>query len=439
MVRSLALLLLLALVVAGCSGPVASNAPSASQGPSPTVARPTTDPATARFSGWSSDLAAILPGIEKLHPEPYHGTSRVDVEAALVDLRAGIAKATDDELMVGVLRTVAMISAAGRDGHTGAFVWGTGDYPVTSLPLRVWLFPEGVGIIDALAPYEGLVGRRIVSIDGRDMGEVLAALDSVIPRDNHATVGLVAPRFLLIPEVLHGLGLILTAGPVTIRTQYAAGVEEDVTIHPIPMATYNEWAGPYGLGLPVREDVPYLARSEEPLWFRVDGGTTLYIQYNRVTILPAAELDALRGALADPAITRAVVDIRHNYGGETYGYARVAEALIAASPELTNGLFLITGRNTFSAASLFAAALTGGTEVIVVGEPMGGAPALYGNSRDFTLPWSGIAITVATEYFETTPGDDRLTIDPALPVPLTFPDFLAGRDAAIEAIQALGD
>ena len=33
--------------------------------------------------------------------------------------------------MVGVARIAAMVSAQGRDGHTGLFVWGTGSYPVS--------------------------------------------------------------------------------------------------------------------------------------------------------------------------------------------------------------------------------------------------------------------------------------------------------------------
>ena len=62
--------------------------------------------------------------------------------------------ASDDELLVGVMRIVAMVSAHGCDGHLGAFVWGTGSYPVDSLPLRLWLFDDGVYIVDALPPYE---------------------------------------------------------------------------------------------------------------------------------------------------------------------------------------------------------------------------------------------------------------------------------------------
>ena len=208
-----------------------------------------------------------------------------------------------------------------------------------------------------------------------------------------------------------------------------------VEVTAIPTAEYNEWATPYGLHLPIRPDVPYLVRSEEPIWTRVDGGATLYIQYNRVTKLPFDELDPLRTAIADPALSRVIVDVRHNYGGETFGYPPVADALAAAATGWSGGLFLITGRNTFSAASLFAADLTSRAHVTVVGEPMGGSPSLFGNARDVRLPYSGLVLNVATEFFQPVAGDDRLELPPDLLVQLSLADFLAGRDPALAAIE----
>ena len=86
--------------------------------------------------------------------------------------------------------------------------------PVDSLPLRVWLFPDGIHVIAALAPSEDLVGARIDSIDGHATDAVVAALDPLVPRDNDATVRLLTPRYLLIPQVLRGLGLVDGDGPV---------------------------------------------------------------------------------------------------------------------------------------------------------------------------------------------------------------------------------
>ncbi|MEA2578118.1 MAG: hypothetical protein QOD78_1706, partial [Chloroflexota bacterium] len=53
------------------------------------------------------------------------------------------------------------------------------------------------------------------------------------------------------------------------------------------------------------------------------------------------------------------------------------------------------------------------------------------------LDHSGLVVSVATSFeLATTQGDQRTTIDPDLPVPLTFRDWSSGRDAALDGILA---
>src|SRR6185503_9929762 len=113
-----------------------------------------------------------------------HATSRPALDGPVADPVATIPDATDEELLDGVLRIVAMVSADGCDAHTGAFVWGTGTYPVESLPLRLWLFGDEVVVVAALPPFEALVGSRIDSIDGHPIADVVASVTPLIPKDN---------------------------------------------------------------------------------------------------------------------------------------------------------------------------------------------------------------------------------------------------------------
>ena len=154
--------------------------------------------------------------MDRLHPDLDPRDSLDALNAAVDELAAEVPNATDDELMVGVLRIVAMVSADGCDGHTGAFVWGTGTYPVDSLPLRLWLFEDEVVDRRRAAAVRG-PDRRSRSTRSRAARsrEVLAALDPLVPRDNAQTVRLLTPRYLLIPQVLRGLG-IAGDGPVAL-------------------------------------------------------------------------------------------------------------------------------------------------------------------------------------------------------------------------------
>ena len=240
------------------------------------------------------------------------------------------------------------------------------------------------------------------------------------------------------PEVLHGLGLVDDVGPVALGIVDPAGTVQDVAVTPIPMADYNAWAGPYGLHIPADPEVLYLSRMDEPLWWsRVDDGATLFVQYNRVDILEGSFLRELMDEAAAPDVVRVVVDIRHNFGGEVQALGPILTAIATPADAAPGRLFLITGRNTFSAASMFAAMLQARTDLTIVGEPMGGSPNMWGNPRDVELDRSGLVVSVATLFeLATTVDDERQTIEPDVSVPLTFPHWSGGRDAALDKILA---
>ena len=427
---------------------VACEAPTSSFRASPTVAAPTppasaaataaavtTAPTPDRVAGWRSDLGRIVPGMAGIHPNLTHGTTLAALEAAVTQLTGEIEDATDDELLVGVMRIGAMVSAAGCDGHTGVFAWGTGFYPLDSLPLRLWLFEDEVVIVDAMAPYEDLIGSRIDGVDNTPIADVLAAIDPLIPRDNDQTVRLLAPRFLLIPQVLRGLGL---AGedPITLGLTSPDGATDRREIEPARMAVYNEWAGSYGLHLPQDPDVLSLSNIDDDLWWELlPDARSLYVQYNRVQDQPPQVIEDLATALRDPDVSRVILDIRHNFGGEVRALDPMFELFDDPAVDVPGELFVITGRNTFSAGSMLLARLEAGTGATIVGEPMGGCPTFYGDGDELQLPYSGLSVTVSTRLVPgVDPGHERSNIELDQIAPLTRRDWMDERDPALELI-----
>jgi hypothetical protein len=450
MTRSRLAVLLLSVLVAACGQAVASpsagpatTAPAAgtpSTGPASVL--PTVAPSPGRDDGWRADIAALVPGMAAIHPALTHSVSRAELDAAATALSSTVATATDDELLVGVLRIVAMVSRAGCDAHTGAYIWGSGTFPVDSMPLRLWLFErdEGDGdevvIVDARPPYESLIGSRIDSIEGHRIAEVLAAIDPIVPRDNAQTVRLLTPRFVLIPQVLRGLGLA-GDGPISLGLTPREGAATTVDVTPIPMGEYNAWAGPYGLHLPADPDVRYLSRIDDALWWEVlDDAETLYVQYNRVDRLPATLVAELQAALGQVEITRIVLDIRHNFGGELSAVNEITPVLVGAAKGEADRLFVLIGRNTFSAGSLLAARLERDAKATLIGEPTGGCPTIWSDPSDLPLPWSGITVSVAGDTaVGVDPNDPRLTVDPAVSAILAVDEWLDGIDPALEQLD----
>jgi len=442
--RAAGILATLALVACSTTAPTAPTAQSTGPAltePAPT-ATPMPSPTADRNAGWRSDLAGLVPAMDRIHPDLTHGTSREALDRAVADLIATIPSATDDELMVGVLRIVAMVSARGCDAHTGAFVWGTGTYPVESLPLRLWLFPSELSstleIVDALPPYQDLVGSTIGQFGDDQIGAIQPLLEPLIPRDNDSTLRLLVPRYVLIPQILRGLR-VADDGPVTLGLTTPDGGSRTVDVQPIPMAEYNAWAGPYGLHLPADPKVLYLSRIDDALWWtRLQDGGTLLIQWNRVDRLPAGTTRDLRDELHKPDVTRVILDMRHNYGGEMSAIDPVLDLFRDPAVDRPDRLFVITGRNTFSAASLAVARLDRDTQAVIVGEAMGGCPTAYGNSRDVTLPFSGIVVSVATLLEVGVSADDtRPTIEPNISVQLSADEWANGSDPVLGMLTTL--
>ena len=371
--------------------------------------------------------------MDRFHPSLDHGTPLADLNDAVAQLSLRVPDASDDELLVGVMRIVAMVSAKGCDGHMGAYVWGTGSYPVDSLPLRLWLFDDGVHIVDALPPYEEIVGSRITSMAGRPMSEILAAVDPIVPRDNDQTVRLLMPRFLLMPQVLHGLGLLEEVDqPISLGLEADGTNPSQQAVEPIPMADYNAWTGPYGLHLPADADVLYLSRIGDDLWWQALDRRTLFVQYNRVE---RRSLTDLTVALADRAVETVVLDLRHNFGGEASVVDQFVPLFRDWETEHDGALFAVTGRNTFSAGATITARLHDSSSAVIVGEAMGGCPTFWADVEPLNLPYSGIQISVPTTFEVGTDAvDTRLTIEPDLPAPLTPEAWSAGDDPALDAI-----
>ncbi len=96
------------------------------------------------------------------------------------------------------------------------------------------------------------------------------------------------------------------------------------------------------------------------------------------------------------------------------------------------------GRGTFSAAGNFVTDLKVGPQkagITLVGEPPGGGLDIYGDVKVVTLPASRIVVLIAGRYHERAPGDDRLEIEPDVPVQLTWEDYASGRDPVFDAAR----
>lgn len=127
-------------------------------------------------------------------------------------------------------------------------------------------------------------------------------------------------------------------------------------------------------------------------------------------------------------------DLRHNPGGNFQKSRPIVEGIRKRRSINQKGhLFVITGRNTGSAATKTAAQLKTSTEAIIVGEDSRSNPNFSYNSEHFRLPNSRLEVGYTEELRRLFPElGDTVPIDVA--VENTFEDYRSDRDRVLETV-----
>jgi hypothetical protein len=313
-------------------------------------------------------------------------------------------------------------------------VFPPGSAHLDVLGLATYVFSDGVYVTAALPPHEELAGTRIVAVAGVPIDEVVELIDPILPRDNEWTPEMHLPSYLIRPEVLVGLGIAPKVGPTAITVEGSDGKARTVEIGLVPPSQLESFRVFTTFKLPQRAGADWTARANESFWWKtLHDGRTVFAQQNEVRSVPESVLADLRAAAADPRVERVVLDLRHNVGGD---YSSLRTTFEDPSIDRPGRLFVITSTNTFSGASALVTELGLGTQMIVVGEPMGGAPNFFAFDTSIALDALPIplVIPIPTRLEESDPGSQRLTIEPQIQVPLMAADYFDGRDSALEAI-----
>ena len=316
------------------------------------------------------------------------------------------------------------------------------------MTMTFYWFTEGVFSTASAAPYAEWVGMQLLKVGDQLVDDVLAALDQIISQDNPIWPRLLAPFFLQQPYLLHGLGLIPgpTSLPLTMRA--ADGATHAVTL-PAEIRPILYF---FGANPPESwATVPQQAPGEPPLylqdaghyWFKyLPQHKTVYFQFKRVREEPDEPFEQFCGRLFacidDNDVEKLIIDLRRNSGGNTFLHRPFLMGLIQSAKINQRGkLFVIIGRNTFSAAMNGATMIEEYTNAIFVGEPTGASPNFVGETTLVTLPYSQLDISISDLYWQTSwPMDHRKWIAPLLYAPPSFAAYAANRDPALEAILA---
>ena len=403
------------------------------------------DPAESK-AGAAADVAAMRGYVEK--NRAYSPEARAEALRRVEALATLAADPAAFEL------EAAAIAALADNGHSALLPpqWAS-RYPRS--PIHLGLFADGLHVIAAPDEMDALIGSEVVAINGRPWRDVRQAYSRYQGgeqafRDQFVTL------FMETPALLAAAGLGEDPAAVTLTLRAPQG-ERDVAV-PARLAPLEGEAAMIGHAqliegaalIPPGALPLYLSDSDRP--YRLEFPEELdgaYIQL-KSTIGGGIEqfLAETMTTLRERRPRNIVVDLRFNMGGDL----NIARDFMQALPALADGgrLYAITSGRTFSAAisSLGYLKQAAGERLTIVGEPVGDRLEFWAEGQMVELPSSGAMLLYATErhnYMTGCPEPDchgavrdypiRVTsLQPDLSTPLTFADYRAGRDPAMEAI-----
>lgn len=362
------------------------------------------------------DLEALAERIDTWHPDPYHAVARDDVEA-----RATADPSDPDELLVAAM---ALANLGVGEGHGGVYPWSQDG--AEAWPIHLYGFPDGLRVVGG----SGVpIGARLVAVGDTPIEEVVETVRPLVPHDTEATIDSRLPAYLVFPAVLRGLGF----DPDRLTWALPDG---STTVEPSPATVSGEDFRDL-LGLFQDQVPPTLPYDRERIFATERLGDAVHVRWNQVQPNDDGSslsdlADSLVADVASGAVTRVVIDARHNPGGDIGAGAPLERAVREIEATNPGTVRLLVGRGTFSAASFVLAGLIEELDLLVVGEPSGGSSRSYADPRPFDLPTSGIATYINTALYENGAAEWE-PIVPDLEVVPTFDDWSAGRDPALAA------
>ncbi|HVF48472.1 MAG TPA: tetratricopeptide repeat protein [Pyrinomonadaceae bacterium] len=394
---------------------------------------------------WREDLRYMAREMEARHKNLFHTMTRAQFESAVENLHRRIPSLDRHQIIVEMARIVALVG----DGHSNVYPTRDPKIGFRALPVKLYLFKDGLFVRAARREQSELVGARVLKIGGATVEEAFARAREIVGRDNEMGVRFFAPFLLAMPEVLHALALSDSTESASFTFE-RGGQQQTITLKPYGAA--EMMAADTDLSWLPKEgwiDMRDAASSPAPLWLKdprnkfwfeyLPDSKVLYVQINEVGNKDNESLadfsKRLFAFVEANAVEKLVLDLRLNRGGNGTLLRPLEIAIIKSKLDTPGKLFTIIGRSTWSASQFLLDRMEKYTTTLFIGEPSGSKGNAFGDSRKITLPNSGVTVRVSVYYWQDwEPWDTRMWTAPHLTAELSSTDYRTNQDPALKAI-----
>jgi hypothetical protein len=382
----------------------------------------------------------------------------VEFSDRIASLRAKAASLDRAGFLLGVSEAVA----AADNAHTNvdSRAWRE---QLSSVPVRFEWFAEGLYVVRARNGASGLLGARILAIDGFEPGVLVreAARFFGGPETFVRTSSLV---YLESPEALHAVHPDAPLDRMVLRLIGADGLERtaEIAALPAPQRPEVSKAGRLYSPVPLPDEtsdwrtvldfaapIPLSLRGPDRSVYSLPlDEATLYVHVWQLRDDPSGKVgeEIERAVGVGARWRRIVLDVRFDRGGDfPWAYDQVRRLPEHLAPD--GRILVLEDDTTFSAAIIVAALAKhfGGERTTLIGEGPGDRLEFWAEGNAFALPNSKLRIMTSTGYHDWAHGCRELRcywpnywygvgvgdVDPAVRVAWRFADYRRGVDTVL--------
>jgi hypothetical protein len=382
-------------------------------------------------ASWSEDINFYKTNLEKKHIDLYNNISKVEFEEELQKLKSNFNKKNDSDVIIDLMRLTRKIG----DGHTAFSLRGVETH---LFPIEIYKVNGQWRVVKTTEKHKDILGKELIAIDGKPMEQVEDEVSKIAQyvENEQSKITRVA-QYSMISELLYGLHLTQMEFDAIFTFLDENKRKTEVTLKSINSKDYYENVEFKSLETVIPEIEKPIDLKHDYLWFSPIKTTEgIYIKFESY---PSFEEMEIFGAsvlkhINKNNIKQIVIDLRNNGGGDFFVGIFLAYYLnLADSIDWKSGVYVLTDKVTFSAATSNASQFRQILNAKIVGEPTGSNPTGYQDMGQFTLPNSGMTVTYSKRLFRF---QDKVTqgLQPDVLIEYDWQSYSKGIDNMMEWI-----
>lgn len=346
---------------------------------------------------WTKDIDFYKTNLEDKHIDLYNSISKVEFEKEIQHIKSTLNNKSDVDVIIDLMRLTRKIG----DGHTAFSLRGVETH---LFPIEIYNVNGQWRVVKVTKAYKNLLGKIVTTIDGQPVNKIAEEVSNIAQYiENKQSEIIRTGEYMMISELLFGLKLTKDEFKAEFTFLDDSGEESTASLHSINNNDYysNTEFVSYQTSIP--ETKKPIDSKHDFLWFSPIRNTSgIYIKFESYPAFEDMEMfgESVLKHINENQIRQVVIDLRNNGGGDFFVGVFLAYYLnLADSIDWKSGVYVLTDKVTFSAATSNASQFRQILNAKIIGEPTGSNPTGYQDMGQFSLPNSGMVVTFSKRLF----------------------------------------